>query len=64
MAAPIDPTTRRSIRTRVSALQAPDLCGWCLGAGKYLEALDWDVVGAYLPVVCENCAGAGHLPRE
>ena len=64
MAAPIDPTTRHSIRPRVSALQAPDLCGWCLGAGKYLEALDWDVGGAYLPVVCENCTGAGRVHRE
>jgi hypothetical protein len=64
MAAPLDPTTRHSTRSRVSALQAPDLCGWCLGAGKYLEALDWDVRGAYLPVICENCGGTGHLHRE
>jgi len=64
MAAPIDPTTRHNVRLKVSALQLPDLCGWCLGAGKYLEPLDWDVGNAYLPVVCENCCGAGRVHRS
>jgi hypothetical protein len=40
-------------------VQAPDLCAWCLGAGKYLEALDCEVPHAYLPVVCQSCNGTG-----
>jgi protein-disulfide isomerase-like protein with CxxC motif len=59
MDAPIDPTIRPGAPPRVSALQAPDLCGWCLGAGKYLEALDCEVGHAYLPIVCQGCNGKG-----
>jgi hypothetical protein len=59
MAVPIDPALRPA---RVWAVQAPDLCGWCLGAGKYLEALDCDVAHVYLPVVCRCCNGTGHRP--
>jgi hypothetical protein len=61
MDAPPDPTIRRGPPPGVSALQAPDLCGWCLGAGKYLEALDCEVWHDYLPVVCQGCNGTGRF---
>jgi DnaJ-class molecular chaperone len=59
MALPTDPTIRSAARDRTSALQAGDLCSWCLGAGHYLEPLDCDVGHAYVPVVCEACGGRG-----
>ncbi len=64
MAGSIDPTLRSAGATRVAAttnVTAPvaDPCGWCLGAGKYLEALDCGVEHVYLPVVCSGCAGTG-----
>jgi DnaJ-class molecular chaperone len=59
MALPTDPTVAVSTRARTSALQAPDLCQWCLGSGQYLESLDCDVGHVYLPVVCESCDGTG-----
>ncbi|HTI33182.1 MAG TPA: hypothetical protein VL422_05850 [Miltoncostaea sp.] len=43
-------------------MSAPDLCGWCFGAGSLLEAMDCDQQHVYLPVVCANCAGTGHRP--
>ena len=52
--------TASATRARVSALQAPSLCSWCLGAGQYLEPLECDVGHAYLPIVCECCDGRGH----
>ncbi|MEW6582353.1 MAG: hypothetical protein AB1416_06295 [Actinomycetota bacterium] len=58
MGLPTDPTVA-SPKTRASALQAPDLCAWCLGSGQYLESLDCDVGHTYLPVVCERCDGRG-----
>lgn len=59
MAAPSDPRLNRGAPPRTSELQAPDLCGWCLGAGKYLEALDCEAPHVYLPVVCAGCQGTG-----
>lgn len=62
MSGSIDPTLRSTGATRAKrppATSAPDLCGWCFGAGKYLEALDCDVEHVYLPVVCSNCNGTG-----
>jgi protein-disulfide isomerase-like protein with CxxC motif len=35
------------------------ICGWCLGSGQYLEALDCDVEHVYIPVVCAGCDGGG-----
>lgn len=40
-------------------MQAPDLCGWCLGTGRILEAVECDTPAVYLPVVCASCAGTG-----
>ena len=54
-----DPTLRSADATHPPATSAPDLCGWCFGAGKYLEALDCDLDHVYLPVVCANCNGTG-----
>ena len=59
MSGSIDPTLRSADVTRPPATSAPDLCGWCFGAGKYLEALDCDVEHVYLPVVCSCCEGTG-----
>ena len=59
MAGSIDPTARSVSTARVAAPSTPDPCGWCLGAGKYLEALDCDVEHVYLPVVCAGCNGTG-----
>ncbi|MBJ7457265.1 MAG: hypothetical protein JHC74_14520 [Thermoleophilia bacterium] len=59
MAGSIDPTLRSADVTRAPATSAPDLCGWCFGAGKYLEALDCGVEHVYLPVVCTGCNGSG-----
>ena len=58
MGLPSDPVLQPS-RVRVCAIQAPDLCSWCLGSGSLLEPLDCDVGHAYLPVVCEGCDGTG-----
>lgn len=63
MALPSDPSIGSSRRIRVSALQDPDLCPWCLGAGQYLDPLDWDVGPAYLPVVCDCCSGMGRRAK-
>jgi hypothetical protein len=59
MALPTDPMIASATPIRAIALQAPDLCPWCLGAGQYLDPLDCDVGHAYLPVVCECCGGRG-----
>jgi hypothetical protein len=59
MAAPPDPRIRAGATAGQATASSPDLCGWCFGAGKYLEALDCDVEHVYLPVVCANCAGTG-----
>ena len=53
------PTTQAPAHVQPPAQSAPDLCGWCFGAGKYLEAMDCDVEHVYLPVVCAGCAGTG-----
>ena len=58
MGLPSDPLVS-VIRQRTSALQAPDLCSWCLGSGSLFEPLECDVGHAYLPVVCEGCDGRG-----
>ena len=58
MGLPSDPVLQPS-RAKVCALQAPDLCSWCLGSGSLLEPLDCDVGHVYLPVVCEGCEGTG-----
>jgi len=69
MSGSIDPTLRSANATQAPALvqapaqSAPDLCGWCFGAGKYLEALDCDVEHVYLPVVCSACDGTGRSPH-
>ena len=63
MAAPLDPDTRASSTTGVVSASSPDLCGWCFGAGSYLEAMDCDQAHVYLPVVCEPCRGSGRTPR-
>lgn len=52
-AAPASPTPT-ALPTRLA-----DPCGWCVGAGKYLEALDCGVEHVYLPVVCAGCGGTG-----
>ena len=62
MAIPNDPKIRRPAAPRTVALQAPDLCLWCLGSGSYLEALDGDRPHEYLPVICASCEGAGRRP--
>jgi hypothetical protein len=59
MAVPGDPALRPGLPLGTCAVQAPDTCAWCLGAGKYLEALDCEVPHAYLPVVCQCCNGTG-----
>lgn len=65
MSGSIDPTLRSTPATKAPAYvqaptqSAPDLCGWCFGAGKYLEAMDCGVEHVYLPVVCSGCAGTG-----
>ena len=61
MAPPTDPRLRPG-RRRVTAMQSPDLCAWCLGAGTVLEPLDWGMRHAYLPVVCRGCDGTGRRP--
>lgn len=69
MSGSIDPTIRSTNGTQAPAHvqapahSAPDLCGWCFGAGKYLEALDCDVEHVYLPVVCAGCSGTGRSAR-
>jgi DnaJ-class molecular chaperone len=62
MAAPIDFTSRAQAVAKTTPPASPRLCGWCLGSGKYLEALDCGVAHTYLPVVCEACNGTGHRP--
>jgi len=62
MAVPSDPALRPGHPAGACALQAPDICAWCLGAGRYLEALDCEVPYAYLPVVCQSCNGTGRRP--
>lgn len=65
MSGSIDPTIRSTSAAaapahhRAPAQSAPDLCGWCFGAGKYLEAMDCGVEHVYLPVVCNGCGGTG-----
>ncbi len=59
MSGSIDPTLRSTSATGPPATSAPDLCGWCFGAGKYLEALDCQAEHVYLPVVCSCCKGTG-----
>ena len=63
MAAPIDPDTRTTRQPGIVALSSTDLCGWCFGAGSYLEAMDCDREHVYLPVVCASCAGTGRRPK-
>lgn len=62
MSVPSDPIVRPGSSPGTWAVQAADTCAWCLGAGKYLEALECDVRHAYLPVVCERCNGTGRRP--
>ena len=62
MAAPPDPRIRAGAPAGLVAVSSPDLCGWCFGAGKYLEALECDAPHVYLPVVCANCTGTGRRP--
>jgi len=59
MAAPIDFTSRAQAVAKTASAAAPRLCGWCLGSGKYLEALDGDMAHEYIPVVCDACRGTG-----
>jgi DnaJ-class molecular chaperone len=63
VAIPNDPKTRRPAASRTVALQAPDLCLWCLGSGSYLEEMDGGRRFEYIPVVCPRCEGAGRAPR-
>ena len=62
MAAHHDPGTRATTVPTHADVSAPDLCGWCFGAGSLLEAMDCDRQHVYLPVICANCAGTGHRP--
>lgn len=64
MAAPIDFTSRAKAVATMTPPAPPRLCGWCLGSGMYLEALDCGVAHAYLPVVCQACDGTGHRPSR
>jgi DnaJ-class molecular chaperone len=59
MSGPRDSALRPATPPRTLAVQERTVCAWCMGAGKYLEALDCDVAHAYLPVVCQGCAGTG-----
>jgi DnaJ-class molecular chaperone len=61
MAVPVDPSLRHVRPARTCAIQSPDLCPRCLGAGRYLEALDCEPAHVYLPVVCEGCGGSGRV---
>ena len=51
-------TSSSSVPTH-APVSAPDLCGWCFGAGSVLEPMDCGREHVYLPVVCANCSGAG-----
>ena len=64
MAAPIDFTSRAQAAAKVASAAPARMCGWCLGSGTYLEALDCGVAHAYLPVVCQACGGRGHRPAD
>lgn len=57
MARPTDP--RVSPRSPAPPTGELVACGWCLGVGSYLEAMDCDVEHVYLPVVCAGCEGTG-----
>ena len=65
MSGSIDPTlrsthaTKAPVHAQAPPQSSPDLCGWCFGAGKYLEAMDCGVEHVYLPVVCDGCGGTG-----
>lgn len=59
MARSIDPTRRPGTTVMVPQTGAAPTCGWCLGSGRYLEALDCDVEHVYIPVVCAGCDGTG-----
>ena len=63
MAAPIDFTSRAQAVAKTAPAADARLCGWCLGSGKYLEALDCDVAHEYIPVVCAGCKGTGRQPN-
>ncbi len=64
MAVPSDPVIRPGRPPGACAVQSPDLCPRCLGAGRYLEALDCEVPHAYLPVVCCGCNGSGRRSAD
>lgn len=59
MAAHPDPGTSATSVPTHAPVSAPDLCGWCFGAGSLLEAMDCERAHVYLPVVCANCSGTG-----
>ncbi len=44
------------------APQAPGVCGLCLGAGQYLEAVCGDPAGELIAVHCACCGGSGLRP--
>lgn len=59
MSVPFDPTPRLAGQVVTADPPATRACGWCVGSGKYLEAVDCDVPDVYLPVVCQGCQGTG-----
>lgn len=59
MGMPSDPSLRPGTIPRAVPVQSPALCGWCLGGGRILEAVECDTPHVYLPVVCERCGGTG-----
>lgn len=63
MPAPNDPSTTTRSPLRAMAPQAPGVCGLCLGAGQYLEAVYGDPFGELLQVQCVMCDGTGHRRR-
>jgi DnaJ-class molecular chaperone len=59
MAASTDPTRRPGTSIEAPQTRADAICGWCMGSGQYLEALDCDVEHVYIPVICAGCEGSG-----
>jgi hypothetical protein len=62
MAAHPDPGTNTTSVPSHVPVSAPDLCGWCFGAGSLLEAMDCERDHLYLPVLCCACSGSGRRP--
>lgn len=45
-------------------LREPVTCGWCWGAGAYLERMELGAFYEHLPVRCANCGGKGTVLIE